>query len=73
MRWGAFLVTTVIVVLIILYQLPRMKQKPKKDKMAFFTLLLIGWILSMFDLPHLGGPTAWIETLFSPFGRFLEK
>ena len=50
-RWGAFFATTVIVALIILYQWPRMKQNPKKDKLAFITLLLIGWVLSMFDLP----------------------
>jgi hypothetical protein len=50
-----------------------MRENPKKDKIAFFTLLLIGWVLSMFDLPHMGGPTAWIETLFRPFGQFMEK
>ena len=64
MRWGAFFATTVIVALIILFQWPRMKQNPKKDKMAFLILLLIGWGLSMFDLPHMGGPTAWIESSF---------
>lgn len=73
MRWGAFFATTVIVALITLYQWPRMKQNPKKDKMAFITLLLIGWVLSMFDLPNIGGPTAWVEALFRPFGRFMEK
>lgn len=73
MRWGAFLLTSGIVVLIILYQWPRMKQNPRKDKMAFVSLLLIGWILSMFDLPHMSGPTSWIEALFKPFGRFMEK
>jgi hypothetical protein len=73
MRWGAFFSTTVIVALIILFQWPSMKQNPKKDKLAFFTLLLIGWGLSMFDLPHIGGPTSWVEALFRPFGQFMEK
>ena len=73
MRWGAFFCVMVIVALVILYEWPKMKQNPKKDKMAFFTLLLIGLVLSMFDLPHMGGPTAWIQTLFGPFGRFMEK
>lgn len=73
MRWGAFVSTTIIVVLIILYEWPKMKQIPNKDKVAFFTLLLIGWVLSMFDLPHMGGPTSWIVTLFKPFGKFMEK
>ncbi|MCD1162946.1 hypothetical protein [Peribacillus frigoritolerans] len=73
MRWGAFFCTSVVVVLIILYEWPRMKQNPKKDKMAFLTLLLTGLILSMFNLPQMSGPTQWIEALFRPFGEFMEK
>lgn len=73
MRWGVFLYTTVIVVFIVLFRWPKMKQNTKKDKMAFLILLFIGWMLSMFDLPHIGGPTAWVETLFRPFGWIVEK
>ena len=73
MRWGAFFCTTVIVALIILYEWPKMKQNPKKDKMAFLTLLLTCLVLSMFNLPQMSGPTQWIETLFKPFGEFMEK
>ncbi|MEH6996416.1 hypothetical protein V7075_27555 [Neobacillus drentensis] len=73
MRWGAFFATTVIVALIIIFQWPKIKQNPKKDKLAFFMLLLIGWVLSMFDLPHMAGPTTWIEALFKPFGKFMEQ
>ncbi|MEK4010028.1 hypothetical protein ACQKGD_11315 [Peribacillus frigoritolerans] len=73
MRWGAFFCTSVVVALIILYEWPRMKQNPKKDKMAFLTLLLTGLILSMFNLPQMSGPTQWIEALFRPFGEFMEK
>lgn len=73
MRWGAFMCTTVIVTLIILFEWPKMKQNPKKDKMAFLTLLLTGLVLSMFNLPQMSGPTQWIEALFRPFGEFMEK
>ncbi|MFD6438967.1 hypothetical protein ACFWDG_03885 [Peribacillus sp. NPDC060186] len=73
MRWGAFFCTTVIVALIILYEWPKMKQNPKKDKMAFFSLLLMGLVLSMFNIQYMTGPTAWIETFFKPFGQFMEK
>ncbi|MCQ6278421.1 hypothetical protein JN080_04055 [Bacillus sp. EB600] len=58
---------------IILFQWPKMKQHPKKDKWAFFMLLLIGWMLSMFDLPNMPGPLTWIEELFKPVGQFMEK
>ncbi|MFD6207372.1 hypothetical protein [Peribacillus sp. NPDC060253] len=65
--------TAVIVFLIILYEWPKMKKNPKKDKVAFLTLLLIGLVLSMFNLPQMSGPTEWIQTLFRPFGEYMEK
>ncbi|MBK5482007.1 hypothetical protein JFV29_08705 [Peribacillus sp. TH16] len=73
MRWGTFLCTTVIVALIILYEWPKIKQNPKKDKMAFFSLLLMGLVLSMFNIQQMSGPSAWIVTFFKPFGEFMEK
>lgn len=73
MRWGALFFTTVFAIVIILYQWPRMKQNPKKDKIAFLTLLFIGWILSMFDLPHIGGPTAWVQSLFRPIEQYMKQ
>ncbi|WP_207205095.1 hypothetical protein [Peribacillus sp. TH16] len=65
--------TTVIVALIILYEWPKIKQNPKKDKMAFFSLLLMGLVLSMFNIQQMSGPSAWIVTFFKPFGEFMEK
>ncbi|MBS4188953.1 hypothetical protein KHA94_01815 [Bacillus sp. FJAT-49705] len=73
MKWGNFLATAFIILIIILLQWPKMKQKPKKEKSAFIVLLLIGLFLSMFDLPYIGGPAKWIEYVFNPFGEILEK
>lgn len=73
MRWGAFFATAAIVMIIILFQWPKMKQHPKKEKSAFIGLLTIGLILSMFDLPHISGPVKWIEFVFKPFTKILEK
>jgi hypothetical protein len=72
-RWGAFFGTTIIIAVIFLFQWPKMKQHPKKDKMVFFILLMISWGLSMFDLPHMTGPVTWLEALFKPAGKFMEK
>ena len=72
MRWGAFLITTVIIASIILFEWPKVKQKPKKDKSVFIVLLFIGWILSAFDLPHTPGPVTGLETLFEPLRSFIE-
>ena len=49
------------------------KKVRKKDKWAFFILLLIGWGLSMLDLPHITGPITWLEILFRPLGKFMES
>lgn len=73
MRWETFLLTTAIILVILLLQWPKMKQKPKKDKGALLILLLIGWILSIFNLTHMEGPTSWVQALFKPFGEFMEK
>jgi hypothetical protein len=72
-RWGAFIGTTIIIAVIILFQWPKMKQYPKKDKMAFLMLLVFVWVLSMFDLPKMAGPVTWIEALFRPVGQFMDK
>ncbi|MEH7125177.1 hypothetical protein V7122_09515 [Bacillus sp. JJ1532] len=73
MRWEGFFSTAVIIFVILLFQWPKMKQKPKKDKGALIVLLLIGLVLSMFNLPQMDGPTTWIDALFKPFGQFMEK
>ncbi|WP_232732362.1 hypothetical protein [Bacillus sp. mrc49] len=73
MKWAAFLSTAFIIILITLYEWPRMKQKPVKDKLALISLLLIGLLLSMFNLQEMAGPTSWIEAMFRPLGEFMER
>ncbi|QED47286.1 hypothetical protein [Cytobacillus dafuensis] len=73
MKWGSFLATAFIILIIILLQWPKMKPKPKVEKSAFIVLLLIALLLSMFNLPYISGPAKWIEYVFKPFGEILEK
>lgn len=72
MKWGAFFATAAIIIVILLFQWPKMKQKPKKDKIALIVLLFIGWGLSMLNLPHIQGPTTLIEAIFTPFSKILD-
>lgn len=72
MKWGLFLGMTALVGVIILFEWPKLKPLPRKDKVSFFTLMFIGWFLSMFDLPNIPGPTSMIESLFKPLSRMLE-
>lgn len=72
MKWGLILAATALAIGMIWFQWPKMRHYPKKDKAAFLVLLLIGWVLSLFDLPNLPGPTSWISSLFRPWAKLLE-
>lgn len=73
MKWGVFFATAGIVLVIILFQWPKMKQQSKKDKGAFIVLLLLALMLSMFDLQHIKGPVTLLEYIFKPFGKLIEQ
>lgn len=73
MRWGPIIAVTVVIGLIFWYEWPKMKSSPRKDKAVFVTLVSVCWVLSMFDLRNVAGPTTLIESLFRPFSKMLEK
>ncbi|WP_421617804.1 hypothetical protein ACAF76_010100 [Brevibacillus sp. TJ4] len=72
MRWGIMLGKTVVVVLIFLFEWPKIKSQSKKDKRAFLTLLGIGWVLFLFDLPNIPGPTTLLDTIFKPITSMMR-
>jgi Na+/melibiose symporter-like transporter len=73
MSWSFFSCVTIAVLLITWFEWPKLKQKPKKDKVAFISLLLIVWLLSMLDLPNTPGPTTVLHFIFKPFKGLLEQ
>lgn len=73
MKWGIFFCVLVIIGVIILYEWKKIKTYPKKDRITFFILLIIVGALSLFDLPNLPGPVTLLETIFRPFGNFMES
>jgi multisubunit Na+/H+ antiporter MnhB subunit len=66
---------TVVVVLITLYEWPKMNRDQKKEKVAFVTLTGSGWLLAVLLVffPDIQGPTNLIDAIFRPLGKFLEK
>ncbi|MBU8880851.1 hypothetical protein BGM26_18010 [Bacillus sp. FJAT-29790] len=72
MKWGIFLGVLLFIGLIGVYERPKMKKYPRKDKIAFFTLLTMAGILSLFDLPNMPGPVTFLESIFKPIRRFME-
>lgn len=73
MQWRILLGAMLTIIVIIALQWPRLKQKPIQDKWAFFGILLISLVLSLFDLKHISGPSSWVEAIFKPLGPFMIK
>lgn len=75
MEWVTIVGITLGVVLITLYEWPKMDQNQGKEKAAFVTLTMMGWLLAILLLffPETLGPTQLIDTLFKPLGKILEN
>jgi multisubunit Na+/H+ antiporter MnhB subunit len=67
--------TLVLVVLIFLYEWPRINRAQKKEKVVFIVLLSLGTILAIMLIwnPDLPGPTQMVDYIYKPLGRMLEK
>jgi hypothetical protein len=75
MKWGALLGITTIFTLIALYEWPQMKATEKKERAAFVTLAVTGWVISVLLLhfPDMPGPTQIIDAIYKPIGKIIEK
>ncbi|CAG7644065.1 hypothetical protein PAESOLCIP111_04615 [Paenibacillus solanacearum] len=74
MKWGSFIVVTLVVLFIILFEKPRMARYPAKDKLAFAVLLAFGWGITLLLVlyPEVPGPTDVVEAIYRPLGRLLR-
>ncbi len=73
MMWGQFFSVAVVVAVIVILQWPGIKDNPTRDKGAFMTLLLIGLILSLFNLEYIKGPPHLERAIFHPISRLIGK
>ena len=74
MRWGPLFGSTFIVLCMILFQWKKMTQNQKKEKVAFITLTILGWLLMnlLFTFPNIPGPTEMVDSIYKPLGKMLE-
>jgi multisubunit Na+/H+ antiporter MnhB subunit len=72
MKIGGILGVTVILVLIFLYQWPKLKKNGRKVKMAFFLLMLLNWVLAVLLVifPEMPGPGQLIDFIYKSFEPF---
>ncbi|WP_416827808.1 hypothetical protein [Ectobacillus polymachus] len=75
MKWITTLGITIFLLLIILYEWPKIGINHKKEKISLVTITVIGWLLSILLLffPDMPGPTQMIEMLFKPLDKLLGK
>ncbi|MDF2963586.1 MAG: hypothetical protein K0S39_5321 [Paenibacillus sp.] len=73
MRWTFFCGVTIAVILIWCFEWKKLKEKLKRDRVVFMSLLLLGWVLSMMDLPNMPGPTTFLQFIFKPFKGLVEQ
>jgi hypothetical protein len=71
---GPLFMSTIIVICMFLFQWPKITKEQKKEKAAFITLTVLGWVLInfLFIFPNTPGPTELISLMFKPLGRLLE-
>ncbi|MDR7002832.1 hypothetical protein [Neobacillus niacini] len=75
MKWGAILGSILIILVMTLYQWPKLTQNQKRDKIAFLFLSILGWMLTILLIffPDIPGPTQLVNSLYEPLGKLLEK
>jgi multisubunit Na+/H+ antiporter MnhB subunit len=74
MRMVPLFFSTVIIIFMFLFQWPKININQKKEKAAFITLTILGWLLInfLFIFPNTPGPTEFIDFMYKPLGRLLE-
>lgn len=73
MRGSFFCSVTIAVLLILWFEWRNLKQKPKKDRVVFLTLIILVWFLSMLNLPNTPGPISFLQVIFKPFKGLIEQ
>jgi multisubunit Na+/H+ antiporter MnhB subunit len=75
MKWTAVLEITAVLVLMTLYEWPKMKGQMKREKIAFSALTILGGALAFLLVfyPEMPGPTQWIDAIYKPLGKFFGQ
>jgi hypothetical protein len=74
MKWGPLFGSLFIVLCMTLFQWTKINHNQKKEKAAFITLTILGWLLInlLFTFPDIPGPTQMIDSIYKPLGKLLE-
>jgi hypothetical protein len=74
MKAGEIIGITLLVVVIFLWDWPKLSRQPPTLRTAFIAVTVLGWVLAVLLVffPELPGPTQLVDTIFKPLGKTLE-
>ncbi|TNJ67716.1 hypothetical protein FE784_02855 [Paenibacillus hemerocallicola] len=74
MKAGEIIGITLLVVVIFLWDWPKLSRQPATLRTAFIAVTVLGWVLAVLLVffPELPGPTQLVDTIFKPLGKTLE-
>lgn len=75
MRWAQVLGIAVLLLLMALFDWPKMSRNMKREKIAYASLAGMGAVLAVLLVydPELPGPTQWLQVLYQPLVQIMEK
>jgi multisubunit Na+/H+ antiporter MnhB subunit len=74
-KLGGIAIVAVIVLLMILYEWPKINSNQKKEKVAFAAVAAIGTLLAilLIFIPDMPNPSQLVEWIYKPLGKLLEQ
>lgn len=64
---------TILILVMYLYEWPKIEKKQKKEKRSFVVLTIIGWLLAILLVffPDLPGPIHFLREIYKPLEKWL--
>lgn len=74
-QWAMFLGLIALLAVMFLYEWPRISKRLKREKIAFVLLTALGAILATLLIfnPEMPGITQWIDNMYAPLIKMMEK
>jgi multisubunit Na+/H+ antiporter MnhB subunit len=75
MKWVEVSGYVVVLVLMVLYDWPKMTQQMRREKIAYGFLIVFGAILAVLLVfyPEMPGPTKLVDAVYKPLVSVIEK
>lgn len=75
MEWAKIAGIIVVIIIMFLYEWPKIGGQKKREKAAHAVVTIMGGMLAFMLViyPDMPGPTQWIDALYKPLTKWLGK